>query len=113
MKLDMGTKEEEIGVKLKVKRSPISGSGIARVHSSVLKKGDFIEGKPHFVQKADRKRVMRLVADEIMDKGKISLRQKDMNKLKVSEGDEVTLLPAANMGERLIKGFGLFKKKEE
>jgi arginine/ornithine N-succinyltransferase beta subunit len=83
------------------------------VHTSVLKKGDFIEGKPHFVENGDRKRIMRLVADDIMDRGRISLRQKDMEKLRVKEGDEVVLRPVLKVGTRLTKGFGLFKKKEE
>lgn len=105
--------EEENVVKLRVKMSPISGSGIARVNRRVLKMGDFQEGKPLSVEKDDRKRVMRLVADEIMDKGKISIRKKDMEKLKVREGDEVSLVPVKGIGDMLNKRLKLFKGRDD
>ena len=56
---------------------------------------------------------MRLVADEIMDKGKISLRKKDMEKLKVKEGDEVTLVPVKGVSDVLNKGLSFFKRRDE
>ena len=105
--------EKENVVKLRVKMSPISGSGIARVNRKVLKMGDFVEGKPLSVENGDRTRVMRLVADEIMDKGKISLRKKDMEKLKVKEGDEVSLVPMKGVGDVLNKRLGFFKRRDE
>lgn len=94
--------EEEDGMELTVKRSPISGSGIARVHAEVLKDEEFQEGKPVLVvSKGGKKRVMRLVADSMMEKGKISLRQKDLEKLSVRSEDSVRLLPYRSVGSRL------------
>jgi hypothetical protein len=109
--IKMERKDPEEGIRLKIKRSPISGSGIARVHSSVLKMADFEEGKVVEASLKNRKRVMRLVADEIMERGKISLRQKDIEKLGAAEGEEILLIPVKGMGERITKGFSFLKRK--
>ena len=100
--------EEVEGVELIVKRSPISGSGIARVHTEVLENSEFQEGKPVvIVSKEGKKRVMRLVADSIMEKGKISLRQKDLDKLSIRSDDRIRILPYKGIGSRLTgKLFG-------
>ncbi len=99
-------KEEEIpGVELYVKMSPISGSGIARVHVSVVEKNEFMEGKVVSVESGKNRRVLRLVADSMMDRGRISLRRKDMDKLGVKEGSKVTIRPMKGMGDRLSKKF--------
>lgn len=95
----------EEGIKLKVKKSPISGSGIARVHIAILDEDKGIEEtKPVLIESKDANRVLRLVADDIMESGWISLRQKDMDKLRVSEGDEVTVTPIKGV-EKLLKRF--------
>mgnify|MGYP001032618953 FL=1 len=114
VEMKMERKEEpEEGVRLRVKRSPISGSGIGRVHTSVLKMGDFEEGKAVEVSFEDNKRILRLVADDRMDKGKISLRQKDMDKLKTVEGNEVILNPISGMGQRITKSLPFLRRKGE
>ena len=56
------------------------------------------------------KRVLRIVGDSRMNKGGISLRQKDMDRLKVKDGDKVKLLPVKGMGDHLTKRFGFLKK---
>jgi arginine/ornithine N-succinyltransferase beta subunit len=95
----------EEGIKLIVKKSPISGSGIARVHVGILEEVKGIEEtKPVLVESKETARVLRLVADDIMERGRISLRQKDMNKLRVSEGEEVTLSPVKGV-DKLLKRF--------
>lgn len=116
MKLDidkMKDKTDEEGIKLRVKMSPISGSGIARVNSRVLDNEGYIEGKPHIIQKGEKKRVVRLVADDIMEKGKISLRRKDLQKIGAGEGEEIILLPSMKVGDRLQRGLDFFKRKED
>jgi hypothetical protein len=112
MKMEKREEPEE-GVRLRIKRSPISGSGIARVHTSVLKMGDFEEGKAVEVSLEDRKRIMRLVADDRMDRGRISLRQKDMDKLNAEEGSEVILNPISGMGQRITKSLPFLRRKGE
>jgi hypothetical protein len=95
-------KEEKFpGIELKVKKSPISGSGIARVHISIIELPEFSEGKVVSVETEKVKRVLRLVADKMMEKGKISLRMKDMDKLGVKEGSKVVLMPVKSVGKRI------------
>lgn len=102
--------EKELGIYLIVKRSPISGSGIARVNIAILQLPEFTEGKVALVENDKNKRVLRIVGDSMMTKGRISLRQKDMDRLKVKEGDKVKLLPVKGMGDHLTKRFGFLKK---
>ena len=103
-------KEMEQGIYLIVKRSPISGSGIARVNISILQLPEFTEGKVVLVENEGNKKVLRIVGDNMMSKGRISLRQKDMDRLKVKEGDKVRLLPVKGVGDHLSKRFGFLKK---
>jgi hypothetical protein len=93
--------EEFPGIELKVKKSPISGSGIARVHITIIELPEFSEGKVVSVETEKVKRVLRLVADKMMDKGRISLRARDMDKLDVKEGDKVILKPVKSVGKRI------------
>ncbi len=111
VKMKMGKEDPEPGIKLRVKRSPISGSGIARVHTTVIKMAEFEEGKAAEVSKGDKKRVMRLVADDMMEKGRISLRVHDLEKLDAKEGDEVYLNPVKGMGEKITKRLSFLRKK--
>lgn len=100
-------------VTLDVKRSPISGSGIARVNIAILKDlPDIAEGKTVLITYKRKSRVLRLVADDIMARGLISLRQKDMDKLKVREGDTVELSSMTGMGS-ITKRIPFFGKKED
>jgi len=96
--------EEEEGEVLKVRESPISGSGIARINTKTMERNiDLLEGKPALLRSQSAERVVRLVADDMMEEGWISLREKDRKRLKVSRGDEVTLLP--------LKGVGIITKR--
>ena len=98
---------------LVVKRSPISGSGIARVNVSVLSRVEVEEGKAALLRCGGNERVVRLVADDIMDEGKISLRQKDLEKLRVKSGGTVTLLPLKGVGSRLGINLNPFRRGEK
>ena len=89
MKEEEGKEPES--VKLRVKKSPISGSGIARVNLSVMDRINISEGKTAIISSGKKSTVVRLVADERMDRGRISIRRKDLIKLRVREGDEVEL----------------------
>lgn len=100
-------------VDLMVKRSPISGSGIARVNVSVLTMVKVEEGKPALLRHGNKERVVRLVADEMMDKGKVSLRQKDLEKLRVKAGEMVTLLPLKGVGSKLGIHLNPFRRGEK
>jgi hypothetical protein len=106
------TDEKEMGkgIYLIVRRSPISGSGIARVNISILQLPEFTEGKVVLVENEKNNRVLRIVGDSRMKKGEISLRQKDMNRLKVKEGDKVKLLPVKGMSDHLTKRFRFLQK---
>ncbi len=109
-KEDSGSKD---GVDLVVKKSPISGSGIARVHVSVLPTVEVEEGKPALLRHGNKERVVRLVADEMMDEGKVSLRQKDLDKLQVKAGGTVTLLPLKGVGSMLGINLKPFRRGEK
>ena len=98
---DDSAKEQD--VELIVKRSPISGSGIARVNSEVVETDQFEEGGPVYISFQGRKRVLRLVADGMMEKGMISIRDKDMSKLGVKSGEKILLQPYTKVGHRLTK----------
>jgi hypothetical protein len=106
----MGDESKEEGIELIVRRSPISGAGIARVHRSITDDSDFEEGKVVLVKSEDHSRVLRLVSDNMMMKGRISLREKDMARLKVKEGERVRLLPMKGVGDHLTKRFSFLKR---
>ncbi|MGA1792989.1 MAG: hypothetical protein ACMUHM_03470 [Thermoplasmatota archaeon] len=101
------------GIELVVKKSPISGSGIARVHLSILELPEFTEGKVALIEFGKQKKVLRLVGDNLMTKGRISLRKKDMEALRVKEGDKVTLSKVVNIGDRLKEKLKIFKIRDD
>ena len=102
--------EKEQGIYLVVRKSPISGSGIARVNKLILEMPEFTEGKVALVENEKFNRVLRIVGDSMMQKGRISLRQKDMDKLKVKEGDKVKLLPVTSVSDHIYRRLGFLKK---
>lgn len=101
------------GIKLVVRASPISGSGIARVHISILELAEFTEGKVALFVCGNRKRVLRLVGDSMMIRGKVSLRKKDMEWLGVREGSKVTLFPVVNIGDRIKERLKMFRSRDD
>ena len=106
-------KGEKVGIELMVRKSPISGSGIARVHITILDLPEFTEGKVALFQNGNHRKVLRLVGDRMMTKGRVSLRKKDMDSLKVREGGKVTLLPVVNIGDRIKDRFKLFRSRDD
>ncbi|MBN1389698.1 MAG: hypothetical protein JXA22_03540 [Candidatus Thermoplasmatota archaeon] len=98
-------KGQRDGIDLVVRASPISGSGIARVHISILEMEEFNEGKVALFIHEEKNVVLRLVGDSMMTRGRVSLRKKDMKYLGVKEGEKVTLFPRRKIGDRIKKGL--------
>lgn len=98
--------EEDYAIELIVKKSPISGSGIVRVNTRILDNEDFVEGGLALVKCGEKNgRVMKLVADSMMEEGMTSIRQKDMERLEVEEGERVTLHSYKGIKKRLMEKF--------
>ncbi len=88
---------------LKVRRSPISGRGIGRVNLTVLEQLNLSESKNIEVSYKSNTIIVKIVADNLISQDIISLRVKDMEKIGVQQGDEVTLVPH--------RPIGLFRKR--
>lgn len=108
---------EKVSISLKVKMSKIRMGGIARVNSEILphievEKGDMVQ-----VHGPGKNILVKLTADPLIDMDTISLREPDMKKLNVNEGDEVELMAHASIADKLgdLKENILkkFKKSDE
>ncbi|MGA1820630.1 MAG: hypothetical protein ACMUHU_06445 [Thermoplasmatota archaeon] len=108
-----GRSQATEGIELVVRKSPISGSGIARVHISIIDLPEFTEGKVALFEKGAHKKVLRLVGDNLMTKGRVSLRKKDMESLRVREGDKVMLSPVVNIGDRIKDRLKIFRTRDD
>lgn len=80
-------------VKLKVKESPITKTGVARIHTNILKQLGVDPGKDLAVSRGNGSILVHIYADNLIEENMISLRPGDRNKLKVRSGDNVLVKP--------------------
>jgi 4-hydroxy-3-methylbut-2-enyl diphosphate reductase IspH len=68
------------------------------------------------VKAEEHKKVLKLVSDRFAEKGKIVLREDDMESLDLEAGDEVDIIPYTTMRSEIKEKWESFKerfKKEE
>lgn len=109
---------EEDALTLKVAKSSIKsvGSGIARMNEKHLKEFDGDIPEMIVVKAEEHKKVLKLVSDRFADKGKIVLREDDMEDLDLDAGDEVDIMPYVTLKSEIKEKWDSFKerfKKEE
>jgi formylmethanofuran dehydrogenase subunit D len=92
-------------INLKVKESPITKNGVARIHSEVLHKLGVDTGKNVAVSCGNGSILVHIYADNLIEKEMISLRPGDRKKLKVRSGDEVIITPFVGIKDKLKFSF--------
>jgi hypothetical protein len=111
-------KEDIDSISLKVAMSKIGAvdHGIARINSKYLKDADLGDKNLVTLRSEDSSVTVRLVSDEIANEGVVSLREGDMEKLDVKEGDNIQMEPYTTVLEDTKEMWGRIKerfKKEE
>jgi len=94
-----------MGISLKVKESPITKNGVARIHSDILQQLGVDIGKNVAVSCGNGAILVHIYADNLIEKNMISLRPGDRKKLRVRSGDEVVISPFVGIKEKFK--FGL------
>ena len=94
-----------MAVKLKVKESPITKNGVARIHLDILQQLEVDIGKNVAVSCGNGSILVHIYADDLIEKDMISLRPGDRKKLRVRSGDEVDISPFIGIKEKLKFGF--------
>jgi formylmethanofuran dehydrogenase subunit D len=90
---------------LKVKESPITKSGVARIHINKLKKLGVNAGKDIAVTRGNGSILVHIYADELIEEEMISLRPSDRKKLKVKYGDNVSVEPFIGIRDKFKSIF--------
>lgn len=92
-------------ITLKVKESPITKNGVARIHSDILQELGVNIGKNIAVSCGNGAILVHIYADNLIEKDMISLRPGDRKKLRVRYGDEVDISPFVGIKDKLRSGF--------
>jgi formylmethanofuran dehydrogenase subunit D len=87
-------------INLKVKESPITKNGVARIHSELLQQLGVDIGKNVAVSCGNGSILVHIYADNLIEKNMISLRPGDRKKLRVRFGDEVVISPFIGIREK-------------
>ncbi len=90
---------------LKVKESPITKTGVARIHTTKLKQLGVNPGKDIAVSGGNGSILVHIYADDLIEEDMISLRPGDRKKLKVKFGDNVSVEPFIGIKEKLRSIF--------
>ncbi len=101
-------------LELKAKTSMIKGQpGLVRVHESLMESVDFNPGDKVFLctPEIDKGVIVKLNADKFISINVASIRQRDMNKLKIQDGDTVILKNYKKYTESLKDGYQKIKDK--
>lgn len=92
-------------IKLKVKESPITKTGVARIHTNILKQLGVDSGKDIAVSRGNGSILVHIYADDLIEKDMISLRPGDRKKLRVRYGDSVSVEPFISFKEKIKSVF--------
>ncbi|MEW6069977.1 MAG: hypothetical protein AB1485_05110 [Candidatus Thermoplasmatota archaeon] len=93
-------------VVLKAKKSEVKGSGIARINTAVAKELGIKSRESIEVRKEDKFLYLSAVVDELIPKDEISVREADLVKLGVSEGEELSVtrvIPVKELAKERVK----------
>jgi hypothetical protein len=105
--------ESEHFVTLKVQKSAIGSidSGIARINSTYLKSFEKEEIGMVELRAGKKKKVVRLSSDRLVPRGKVVLREGDIEDLEVDEGDEIEIHPYHKLTDDLKEKWEKFKNR--
>jgi len=101
-------------LELKAKTSMIRGQpGLVRVHESLMEDVDFNPGDKVLLctPEVEKGIIVKLNADKFISKGMASIRKRDMNKLKIQDGDVVIIKNYKKYTESLKEGYQKIKEK--
>ncbi|MGA1822423.1 MAG: hypothetical protein ACMUIG_07845 [Thermoplasmatota archaeon] len=109
----MNDEEDLESISLKVVSSSIESvdSGIARIHSSYLDDIDLGENNLVTLRSEDRSVTAKLVSDKLADKGAVVLREGDMKRLQVDDGDMIDMEPYSSVKDDVKVLWEKFKDK--
>ena len=85
-----------------VQRSPVKFGGRARTSKDILNELDITEGDLILIRSEKKDVLVSLYYDDIMENGKIKLREEDLKKLGVDEGDLVTIKKHHSLLNKLL-----------
>jgi formylmethanofuran dehydrogenase subunit D len=86
-------------INLKVKESPITKNGVARIHSNVLNQLGLKTGKNVAISTGNGSILVHIYADSLIEEDMISLRPGDRKKLGVKYGDTVLIKPFSGLNK--------------
>jgi hypothetical protein len=111
--LNKSNNEEEHFVTLKVQKSAIGSidSGIARINSTYLKSFDEEDIDMVELRAGKKKKVVRLTSDRLVPRGKVVLREGDMDDLEVENGEEIEIHPYHKLSDELKEKWAKFKDR--
>lgn len=87
---------------LLVEKSPIKAGGRARINQEIFEKLEVETGDNVVVSSDDKDILVRIYGDDIVEKDKIILRSRDVEKLGVEEKEEVTIRKHKKLLTRLL-----------
>lgn len=87
---------------LTVQKSPVKFGGRARINKDVLEKLDITKGDTILVRSKSKDILVSLYYDGFMKDKNIKLREEDMKKLGVEEGDKVVIKEHHNLLNKLL-----------
>ena len=108
---------EEVEVpklELKAKTSMIKGQpGLVRVHESLMESVDFNPGDKVFLctPEIEKGVIVKLNADKFISIDVASIRKRDMNKLKIQDGDPVIIKNYKKYTESIKEGYQKIREK--
>ncbi|MGA1848642.1 MAG: hypothetical protein ACMUHB_04800 [Thermoplasmatota archaeon] len=105
--------EEEHFVTLKVHKSAIGSidSGIVRINSTYLRSFEEEDIDMVELRAGKKKKVVRLASDRLVPRGKVVLREGDMEDLEVEEGDDLEIHPYHKLSDELKEKWAKFKDR--
>ncbi|MFP3871745.1 MAG: hypothetical protein ACLFVL_02570 [Candidatus Aenigmatarchaeota archaeon] len=89
-------------LRLEVENSPIEAGGRVRIDKDTLEELNVVEGELIVVSSKNKDILVSVYSDEMMEKGKISIRVKDRKKLEVEEGDGVDVREHKNLLHKVL-----------
>jgi hypothetical protein len=105
--------EERESISLKVVSSSIESvdSGIARIHSTYLDEIDLGEKNLVTLRSENGIVTAKLVSDKLATKGAVVLREGDMKRLQVEEGDMIEMEPYSSVKDDIKDLWVKFKNR--
>lgn len=109
----MNEEEERESISLKVVSSSIESvdSGIARIHSTYLDEIDLGEKNLVTLRSENGIVTAKLVSDKLATKGAVVLREGDMKRLQVEEGDMIEMEPYSSVKDDIKDLWVKFKNR--